>query len=67
MAIWVWKVLDNRLVEASLGPLLALGGLIVAAVLLPEGSGLEGGAEFFAFWTTVILVCKFFAALVRRR
>ena len=63
----LWKVLDNRVVEACLGSALCLGVLTVAAVLLPDGSGVEGAAETFAFFATVILLCKFVAALFRRR
>ena len=37
----------DRIVEACLGSSLALGGLAVAAVLLPEGSGVESAAESF--------------------
>lgn len=67
MSIWLWKVLDNRVIEACLGPALVLGGLAFAALLLPEGSALEGAATFFAFWTTVMLIWTFIAALFRRR
>lgn len=65
MSIWLWKVLDNPVIEACLGPALWLGGLTVAAVLLPEGSGLESAAETFAFFTTLILIWSFIGALLR--
>ena len=63
MTIWLWKVLDNRVVEACLGPAAWLGGLTVAFVLLPDGSGLEFGAAFYGFFAAVVLICKFIAAL----
>ena len=66
MTILFWKVLDNPVVEACLGPATALVGLTVAAVLLPEGSGVEAGAEFFAFFATIALVWELGAALLGR-
>jgi len=67
VSIWFWKVLDNSVVEACLGRSLALAGLIVAAVLLPEGSGAERAAVFFAFFTTLSLIWELLAAPFRRR
>jgi hypothetical protein len=67
MAIWLWKVLDNRVVEACLGPALALGGLTIAFILLPAGSGLEGAAGFYGFFAAGFLIWEFIAALFRRR
>jgi MFS superfamily sulfate permease-like transporter len=63
MTIILWRVLDNRIVDACLAPALWLAGLTIAAVLLPESSALEILAEFLAFWATVILICKLIAAL----
>ena len=64
MIVLLWRVLDNRLVEACLAPALWLLGLAVSAVLLPEGSALEAVAEFGAFWATLILIYSFVAALI---
>ena len=66
MSIWLWKVLDNRVVEACLGPSLTLSGLTVAFVLLPAGSGLKDAAAPFGFFAAVILIWKFVAALFGR-
>jgi hypothetical protein len=67
MEIVLWKVLDNPVVEACLGPLLVLGGLAVAFVLLPAGSGLEGAAAFNGLIAGVVLIWRFIAALSRQR
>ena len=67
VAIFFWKVLDSPVVDACLGPAAVLFVLTVAAVLLPEGSGLEAAAEFFAFVSTIALVWELFAALLGRR
>ncbi len=65
MTILFWKVLDNPVVEDCLGPTLWLGGLTVAFVLLPAGSGLEVAAAFNGFFAAVVLICKLIAALFR--
>ena len=67
MAILLWKVLDHPVVEACLGTAVTLAVLTIIAVLLPEGSGLEAAAEFFAFFTTLGLIFAFFGAVFRRR
>ncbi len=63
MTIWLWKVLDHRVVDACLGTALWLGGFAILAVLLPPSA--EGGAWFLTVITTVILIWKFIAALFR--
>lgn len=57
----LWKVLDNRIVDACLGTALWLGGFAIAGVLLPPSA--EGGAWFLTAITTVVLIWKFTAAL----
>ena len=57
----LWKVLDNRVVDACLGTALWLAGFAIVAVLLPPSA--EGGAWFLTVITTVILIWKFIAAL----
>ena len=66
MVVLLWKVLDNRIVEACIGPAATLTVLTVAAVLLPEGSGVEAAAEFFAFAITLVMVIAFVGALFGR-
>ena len=61
MTILLWKVLDNRIVEACLGTALWLGGFSIVAVLLPPSA--EGGAWFMTVILTVVLIWKFVAAL----
>ncbi len=67
MTVRFWKVYDKPVVEACFLPTLALGGLTVAAVLLPQGSSVEALMESAAFFTTLILVVCFFGALFRPR
>lgn len=67
MTILLWRVLDNRVVETCLTPALWLVGLTVAVILLPDGSGLEAAAVFNGFIVAVVLICRFIAALFRRR
>ena len=66
MTILLWKVLDNRFVEECLGSAVTATVLTTLAVLLPEGSGLEAGAEFFAFFATLSLIFAFIGALFSR-
>lgn len=65
MVILLWRVLDNHVVEACLGPALALCGLTVAVVLLPAGSSLEGVAAFNALVAAVVLVWRFISQVFR--
>jgi len=65
VSIWLWKVLDNRVVEACLGHSLALGALITVAVLMPDGSGFEAAAWFFAFFKGLALIWELITALIR--
>ena len=64
MIVLLWRVLDHRVVEASLGPALGLGALIFAFVVLPDGSGLEAAAGFYGFFVAIMLICKFVGALI---
>lgn len=63
VTILLWKVLDNRIVDACLGTALWLGGFAVVAVLLPPST--EGGAWFMTVILTVMLIWKFIAALLQ--
>lgn len=65
MTVLLWKVLDNRIVEECLGSAVTLTVLTILAVLLPEGSGLEAGAELFAFFAILSLIIAFVGALFR--
>ena len=63
MTILLWKVLDNRIVDACLSTALWLGVFAIVAVLLPPSA--EGGAWFMTLVLTVVLIWKFIAALFR--
>jgi hypothetical protein len=63
VTILLWKVLDNRVVDACLGTALLLCGFAIVAVLLPPSA--EGGAWSLTVITSVILIWKFIAALFR--
>jgi len=63
MSMLLWKVLDNRVVEACLGPSAALAGLVVAGVLLPSGSGVEAAAWLFAAFAALQLISALITAL----
>jgi hypothetical protein len=61
VTLLLWKVLDNRIVDACLGTALWLGVIAVVAVLLPASA--DGGAWFMTLVLTVVLIWKFIAAL----
>jgi hypothetical protein len=61
VTILLWKVLDNRIVDACFSTALWLGGFAIVAVLLPPSA--EGGAWFMTVILTVVLIWKFIAAL----
>ena len=61
MTILLWKVLDNRIVDACLGTAVWLGGFAIVAILLPPSA--EGGPWFMTFILTVMLIWKLVAAV----
>jgi lysylphosphatidylglycerol synthetase-like protein (DUF2156 family) len=67
MAVKFWKVYDQPVVEACFLPTITLTVVTVAAVLLPQGSGIESAMESIAFMTTLVLIVKFLGAVFRRR
>ncbi len=67
MAIWFWKLYDKRVVEACFLPTLVLTTAIVAAVLLPAGSGVRDLVGSTILITSLILICKFCGAAFGRR
>ncbi len=67
MEVWFWKVYDKPVVEACFLPTVVLSAAIVAAVLLPTGSGLMNIVGNTILLSGIILICKFCGAVFGRR
>jgi hypothetical protein len=62
----LWKVLDNSVVDACLVPFLIAGAMTVAAVLLPDESGLKGAAVSIALFAGLLVIGRLIGALFSR-